>query len=59
MHKQVGLGRAGVLKIRMSYFVHFAVQTINAIGGPPEPHLMLKLIAVDALTVNRSGPVNR
>ncbi len=44
---------------RMRALVNFAVENVPAVDGQAMPHLMIELVAIDALPVNRISTVDR
>lgn len=59
MNEQIWLGEvsAKLLKNRMGCFVEFSIQVETAICRPKASKLVVKLIAVNALTVDRVATV--
>jgi hypothetical protein len=61
VNQQVWLGFCDVehLKIRVRPLIHLAVETIPNVRRPSQSDLVIQLIAVDALSIYGSGPMNR
>jgi len=58
VNEQVWFGRPAPPKIWVLSFVYLPVQPVSAIR-PSQPHLVVKLITIDALSINRVITVNR